>query len=72
MKNIETIRLLFAANIISGLAQGITMVAIPWYFIKIVNAPEKFTTAYLVITFLTLFCMDSRFVDAAMLQLSKL
>ncbi len=55
MKNIETIRLLFAANIISGLAQGITMVAIPWYFIKIVNAPEKFTTAYLVITFLTLF-----------------
>ncbi len=55
MKNIETIRLLFAANIISGLAQGITMVAIPWYFVKIVNSPEKFTTAYLIITFSTLF-----------------
>ena len=55
MKNIETIRLLFAANIISGLAQGITMVAIPWYFVKIVNSPEKFTAAYLIITFSTLF-----------------
>ena len=31
------------------------MVAIPWYFVKIVSRPEVFATAYLVITFLTLF-----------------
>ena len=55
MKNKQAITLLFIANIISGFAQGISMVAIPWYFVKVVNRPEVFATAYLVITFLTLF-----------------
>ena len=55
MKNKQAITLLFLANIISGLAQGISMVAIPWYFVKIVSRPEVFGNAYLVITFLTLF-----------------
>jgi len=55
VKNKQAITLLFIANIISGFAQGISMVAIPWYFVKVVNRPEIFATAYLVITFLTLF-----------------
>ena len=44
MKNKQAIILLFAANIISGLAQGISMIAIPWYFVKIVAKPEVFAT----------------------------
>ena len=55
MKNKQAIILLFIANIISGLAQGISMVAIPWYFVKVANRPEVFATSYMVITFLTLF-----------------
>jgi MFS family permease len=55
VKNKQAISLLFLANIISGLAQGISMVAIPWYFVKIVSRPQVFANAYLLITFLTLF-----------------
>ena len=55
VKNKQAISLLFLANIISGLAQGISMVAIPWYFVKVVSRPEVFANAYLLITFLTLF-----------------
>ena len=55
MQNKQAILLLFLANIISGLAQGISMVAIPWYFIKVVQKPEFFASAYIIITFLTLF-----------------
>tara|TARA_B100001758_G_scaffold217676_1_gene204628 strand:- start:1886 stop:3187 length:1302 start_codon:yes stop_codon:yes gene_type:complete len=55
VKNKQAISLLFLANIISGLAQGISMIAIPWYFVKIVSRPEVFANAYLLITFLTLF-----------------
>ena len=55
MQNKQAIRLLFLANIISGFAQGISMVAIPWYFVKVVSRPEFFASAYIIITFLTLF-----------------
>lgn len=55
MKNKRAIYLLFLANIISGLAQGISMIAIPWYFVEIVDRPHVFSTAYLIITFLILF-----------------
>ena len=55
MKNKQAIILLFLANIISGIAQGISMIAIPWYFVKIVARPEVFANSYLLITFLTLF-----------------
>jgi len=55
MQNKQAITLLFLANIISGLAQGISMVAIPWYFVKIVERPEFFASAYNLITFLTIF-----------------
>ena len=55
MRNKYAIKLLFLANIISGIAQGISMIAIPWYFVEIVNRSDLFTEAYLIITFLTLF-----------------
>ena len=55
MKNKQAIYLLFLANIISGIAQGISMIAIPWYFVKLVSRPEVFANSYLLITFLTLF-----------------
>ena len=34
MKNLSAIILLFIANSISGIAQGISMIAIPWYFAR--------------------------------------
>ena len=55
MKNIQAIVLLFLSNIISGFAQGISMIAIPWYFVNVVSRPSVFTYFYLLITFLTLF-----------------
>jgi MFS family permease len=55
MKNKQAILLLFLSNIISGFAQGISMIAIPWYFIEIVDMPEFFAVSYLFITFSTLF-----------------
>ncbi len=55
MKNKQAIILLFLANIISGIAQGISMIAIPWYFVEIVARAEVFANSYLLITFLTLF-----------------
>ena len=55
MKNKQAIYLLFLSNIISGLAQGISMIAIPWYFIEIIDKPEFFAYSYIVITLSTLF-----------------
>ena len=34
MKNLRAVLLLFLANTISGMAQGISMLAIPWYFAR--------------------------------------
>ena len=55
MKNKKAITLLFLANIISGLAQGISMIAIPWYFVEVVGRPQVFATAYIIITFTIFF-----------------
>lgn len=55
MKNKQAITLLFLSNIISGLAQGISMIAIPWYFIEIIDKPQFFALSYIVITTSTLF-----------------
>lgn len=38
--------LLIISNIISGFAQGISMLAIPWYFASILHAPEKLALMY--------------------------
>ncbi|MEM7655748.1 MAG: MFS transporter [Bacteroidota bacterium] len=55
MKQLRVLFFLFAANIISGFAQGITMLAIPWYLIgqpagKLLNA-----SMVAVVTVLSLF-----------------
>lgn len=39
---------------VSGFSQGVTMVAIPWYFIETMNLATFFGAAFAVITFLTL------------------
>ena len=55
MKNKKAIGLLFVANIISGFAQGISMIAIPWYFADILDMGETYAKAYAILTFVSLF-----------------
>ena len=55
MKNKNAIILLLVSNIVSGLAQGISMIAIPWYFVYVIDKADFFATSYLIITFLILF-----------------
>ena len=47
--------MLLLANAISGLAQGISMLAIPWYFSEIIGKPELFGWLYALTTFIMLF-----------------
>ncbi len=54
MKNFSAIVLLFVANTISGIAQGISMIAIPWYFAEL-NLMPRFIQGYLLTNFLILF-----------------
>ena len=46
---------MLSANAISHFAQGISMLAIPWYFAKYLGAASTFATIYSVATFITLF-----------------
>ena len=55
MKNKKAIGLLFVANIISGFAQGISMIAIPWYFADILGMGRTYAKAYAILTFVSLF-----------------
>jgi MFS family permease len=55
MKNAAAYRLLFTANAVSGFAQGISMLAIPWYFSKMINKPELFGWMYSATTLIMLF-----------------
>ena len=55
MKNKKAIGLLFVANIISGFAQGISMIAIPWYFADILGMGGTYAKAYAILTFVSLF-----------------
>jgi MFS family permease len=55
MQNRQALTLLLAANIISGFAQGISMLSIPWYFTSIINRESLFGIIYMVITVFTLF-----------------
>lgn len=47
--------LLLCANAVSGFAQGISMLAIPWYFTKVLNLSSTFGILYAITTFATLF-----------------
>jgi MFS transporter, DHA3 family, macrolide efflux protein len=53
LKNRKALLLLFAANIISGFAQGITMLSVPWYFAQH-QASSQFNLIYGLVTCLTL------------------
>lgn len=55
MKNSRAIFLLLLANSISGVAQGISMLAIPWYFTGVIHREELFGQAYFFITAVSLF-----------------
>lgn len=55
MKNKKALVLLLSANAISHFAQGISMLAIPWYFAKFLGASSTFATIYSIATFITLF-----------------
>lgn len=48
--NTRALWLLFLANTISGAAQGISLIAIPWYFIDKLHEPVLFTRFYAAIT----------------------
>jgi len=53
MKNLSAIILLFAANIVSGIAQGISIIAIPWYFAQR-DDMSTFALIYLVTTVISI------------------
>ncbi len=55
MKNKSAIILLFLANTISGIAQGLSVIAIPWYFTGILGETSLFGIIYLTTTFVSLF-----------------
>lgn len=48
MKSIKPLNLLIISNIISGFAQGISMLAIPWYFVSFLKAPDKLILMYML------------------------
>lgn len=53
--NRRTLHLLFIANSVSGVAQGISMIAIPWYFTSILDKASLFSTIYVFINALMIF-----------------
>lgn len=54
MKNRQALLILHLANTLSGIAQGITMLAIPWYFVRIAEQETLFGKVLLVVTFLSM------------------
>jgi DHA3 family macrolide efflux protein-like MFS transporter len=55
LKNKRALFLLLSANAVSGFAQGISIIAIPWHFIKVLDQENYYGLVYALITFLTLF-----------------
>ncbi|MFP4090072.1 MAG: MFS transporter [Cyclobacteriaceae bacterium] len=53
-KNRRALALLFTANGISGFAQGVTMLSVPWYFAQ-QGISSQFNLIYGIITFITIF-----------------
>lgn len=64
MKNLSAILLLFIANSISGIAQGISMLAIPWYFARQLEM-GKFGMIYILTNVIALFWVpySGTFID---------
>ena len=55
MNHLRALIFLFAANTISGFAQGITMLAIPWFVIQTPNGNFKNAAMIAIVTFISLF-----------------
>lgn len=55
VKNRQALGLLLSANIISGFAQGISMLAIPWYFTTVTKQTSLYGWLYAIITLGTVF-----------------
>lgn len=55
MENKSAIFYLFFANIVSGIAQGISLLAIPWYFADVLGKSSVFALSFGVITAISLF-----------------
>jgi len=55
MDNRKSIKLLLIANSISGISQGISMLAVPWYFTGILHDSGLFENIYLITTAFSLF-----------------
>lgn len=55
MQNKTSIQLLLFANAVSQFAQGISMIAIPWYFINNLKEGNTYNVLFFVVTALTLF-----------------
>ncbi|MBC7862730.1 MAG: MFS transporter [Bacteroidia bacterium] len=54
MQNKKAISRLLLANIISGFAQGISMLSIPWYFTNIKKDEQLFSFAYVIVTIISI------------------
>ena len=54
MKNLKALLLLFLANSISAVAQGISMIAIPWYFATL-DQMDVFAYIYIGVTLIAIF-----------------
>ena len=54
MKNLRAVLLLFVANSISAIAQGISMIAVPWYF-ALNDEMGLFALIFLMTTFISIF-----------------
>lgn len=55
MQNKKALYLLLSANAVSGMAQGISMLAIPWYFADVLKQSSTFGIMYGTATILSLF-----------------
>ena len=55
MKNKFQLFLLFFAHIVSGIASGVTMISIPWYFTDSLNLNSYFSLMFGLVTFFGLF-----------------
>jgi len=55
LKNIQAIILLLSANFISGVAQGISMIAIPWHFANVIEEGELFGKLFGFLTVISIF-----------------
>ena len=55
MKNLRAISLLFAANTVTGVSQGISLIAIPWFIANHLGKPSLFGWLFFASTLLSIF-----------------